>query len=318
MGKQYVFGPVASRRLGISLGVDIVRGHRCSLDCIYCEAGKTRELTTMRSSYVPLEELKAELTEVLSTQQELDYITFSGTGEPTLNSNLIEICRWLKEHWQQYKLCLLTNGTLLNDPQVRAALEYVDMAMPSFDASNDEELQIINRPAAGITVESLAEGIRLAAAEYPGKLVLELFVVPQVNDSIESIGRFVEHIKTFRGLRSIQLNTLDRPGVVDWIKPADRASLNAFVAALEPYFPVECIGRYRRRSAALCKKIPPGKFDSAILELAQVRPVTASDMATALNVPEELVAQRAEELVSAGLLSAEKMERAVFYCCNCS
>jgi len=104
--------------------------------------------------------------------------------------------------------------------------------------------------------------------------------------------------------------------VVDWIKPADRASLNAFVAALEPYFPVECIGRYRRRSAALCKKIPPGKFDSAILELAQVRPVTASDMATALNVPEELVAQRAEELVSAGLLSAEKMERAVFYCCN--
>ena len=237
MGKQYVFGPVASRRLGISLGVDLIRDHCCSLDCVYCEAGKTTKLTCERKNYVPMEKVQAELAEVLDSHPELDYITFSGTGEPTLNSQLTGLCRWLKTHYPEYKLCLLTNGTLLNDPDVRQALEFVDLAMPNFDASNDEELQIINRPAAGITVESLASSIRLAASEYPGKLVLELFVVPDVNDSAASIARFAEHIKTFKGLKSIQLNTLDRPGVVDWIKPADCTVLNQFIEVLEKYFP---------------------------------------------------------------------------------
>ena len=116
MGKHYVFGPVASRRLGISLGVDPIRKHTCTLDCIYCEAGKTEELTCQRQDFAPLEEVQKELTEVLNTAPTLDYITFSGAGEPTLYKHLPELACWIKTNYPQYKICLLTNGTLLADP----------------------------------------------------------------------------------------------------------------------------------------------------------------------------------------------------------
>ena len=313
MRKQYVFGPVASRRLGVSLGVDVIKASCCSLDCIYCEAGKTVDLTCQRKEYVELEKIKAELAMVLDEKPVLDYITFSGAGEPTLNSRLGELAQWIKLNYPQYKICLLTNGTLLGEPAVRAALEYVDLAMPNFDASSEEELRIINRPAAGITVESLARGIRLAAAEHPGKLVLELFVVPGVNDSDESIARFVEYIRSFQHLRSVQLNTLDRPGVVDWIKPAGKDILKKFIAALEPVIPVEAVGRFRYRSAALGGKYTPDEMESAIIELVRRRPATADDLALALAVDTAQAQELAEKLVKQGLLCAEKMERGIFY-----
>ncbi len=313
MRKQYVFGPVASRRLGVSLGVDVIKASCCSLDCIYCEAGKTVDLTCQRKEYVELEKIKAELAEVLNAGPELDYITFSGAGEPTLNSRLAELARWIKVNYPQYKICLLTNGTLLNDPQVRAVLQYADLAMPNFDASNEEELHIINRPAPGITVESLAEGIRLAAAEHPGKLVLELFVVPGVNDSAESIARFAEYIKSFEHLHSVQLNTLDRPGVVDWIKPAGSEILKKFIAVLEPVIPVEAVGRFRYRSASLCQNRTPDEQESAVIELLSRRPASADDLALTMAVTPEQAQKTAENLVKRGLLCAEKTENGTFY-----
>ncbi|MBE6381159.1 MAG: radical SAM protein [Lentisphaerae bacterium] len=313
MRKQYIFGPVASRRLGVSLGIDLIHARRCSLDCIYCEAGKTEELTACRADYVDLDAVKNELAEFLATAPELDYLTFSGAGEPTLNSRIAEFCSYLKHNYGQYKICLLTNGTLLNDPAVRQTLEFVDLCMPNFDASDDRELELINRPAPGITVDALADGIRQAASEYPGKLVLELFVVPGINDSDASIDRFAAYIKSFAGLKSVQLNTLDRPGVEKWVKPADSQTLKRFITALEPILPVECIGRYRYRSNALRKNVSPGKFDSAILTMARCRAVCAEDMLPALDVPLELISQRAEELVQAGLLSAEKCGSRIYY-----
>ncbi|MBO5924364.1 MAG: radical SAM protein [Lentisphaeria bacterium] len=313
MRKHYVFGPVASRRLGVSLGVDPIKRHTCTLDCIYCEAGKTEELTCLRQEFAPLEDVQNELAEVLSGNPELDYITFSGAGEPTLYKHLAELACWIKTNYPQYRICLLTNGTLLNDPQVSKALEYIDFAMPNFDASNDEELQIINRPAAGITVENLAQGIRNAARSYPGKLALELFIVPGVNDSAASIERFAEYIRTFEGLHSVQLNTLDRPGVVDWIKPAPAETIRKFIAALEDIVPVEAVGRFRCRSRALKENIDLDEFDSRLIELISRRPATAGDLAILLNISSEQAAARAEQLLKAGVLCAEKMERGIFY-----
>ena len=313
MRKQYVFGPVASRRLGVSLGVDVIKASCCSLDCIYCEAGKTVDLTCQRKEYVELAKIKAELAAVLNEQPELDYITFSGAGEPTLNSRLEDLAQWIKLNYPRYKICLLTNGTLLNDPAVRAILNYVDLAMPNFDASNEEELQIINRPAPGITVETLAAGIRQAAAEHPGKLVLELFVVPGVNDSDESIARFAKYIKSFAHLHSVQLNTLDRPGVVDWIKPAGSEILKKFIGVLEQFIPVETVGRFRYRSAALREKRTLDEVESAILELVSRRPAAADDLAVMLAVPPEKAQSIAESLVKSGVLCAEKLDRGIFY-----
>ncbi len=313
MGKHYVFGPVASRRLGISLGVDPIRKHTCTLDCIYCEAGKTEELTCQRQEFAPLEEVQKELTEVLNTAPTLDYITFSGAGEPTLYKHLPELACWIKTNYPQYKICLLTNGTLLADPEVCKVLEHIDLAMPNFDASTDEELQIINRPAPGISVESLAEGIRNAAELYPGKLALELFIVPGVNDSPGCIERFAGYIRSFKGLHSVQLNTLDRPGVVDWIEPAPAATIKKFIAALEEIVPVESVGRFRCRSRALKENIQPDKFDSKLIELVSRRPATAEDIAFLLNIKLEDARARAEQLLKSGILYAEKMERGVFY-----
>lgn len=313
MHKHYVFGPVTSRRLGISLGVDPIRRHTCTLDCIYCEAGKTEELTCQRQEFAPLEVVQNELTEVLKDNPVLDYITFSGTGEPTLYLHLPVLARWIKDNYPQYKICLLTNGTLLNDPEVCGALEYVDLAMPNFDASNDEELAIINRPAAGITVESLARGIRNAAKSYPGKLALELFVVPGVNDNDASIRRFAEYIKSFDGLQSVQLNTLDRPGVVDWIQPAPPETLRKFIAALEDIVPVEAVGRFRCRSRSFNKNIQLDAVDNQLLELLLRRPATAEDIALMLGLSVEEAREKAELLLKSGKVCAEKMSRGVFY-----
>lgn len=313
MRKQYVFGPVASRRLGVSLGVDILHGRKCSLDCIYCEAGKTDDLTCERQDYVPLDKVKAELQEVLDGKPVLDYITYSGAGEPTLNKSIGELSCWIKSNYPQYKLCLLTNGTLLSDPDVRCALQYIDLVIPNFDASSEEELAVINRPAAGVTLESLAEGIRKAAGEYPGKLVLELFVVPGVNDSDESVERFASYISSFKGLKSVQLNTLDRPGVVDWIRPAPLETIIKFIRALEKIVPVEAVGRFRYRSCVAESVTMQGDFYSSILSVVSRRPSTAEDLALALNEPLESVRERAEKLVNCGLIYSEKRERGVFY-----
>ena len=313
MRKQYVFGPIISRRLRISLGVDLVLPKTCSLDCIYCEARKTTELTCLRREYVPLDEVKAELSDVLGDSPELDYITFSGAGEPTLHSRIGELAEWLKSNYPQYRVCLLTNGTLLNDPDVLESLRYMDLVVPNFDASNAEELAVINRPAPGITVEILAAGIRQAAAIYPEKLVLELFIVPGVNDSPESISRFAGYIQTFAGIRQVQLNTLDRPGVVDWIKPADAAVIKRFIAALEPIVPVEAVGRVRYRSASLRKDFQAAGLDENILDLVRSRPLTAQDLAAALDCSVNEAQEHAEKLVGLGALGAEKQERGMFY-----
>ena len=313
MSKQYIFGPVASRRLGVSLGIDLIRSRRCTLDCIYCEAGATTDLTCARTECVKIEKVKAELQEFLADAPLLDSITFSGVGEPTLNSGITELASWIKDNYPQYRLCLLTNGTLLNDPEVRKVLEFVDIAMPNFDASNDRELEIINRPADGISVASLADGIKAAAREYPGKLILELFVVPGVNDSDESIGRFADFIESFKGLRSVQLNSLDRPGVVEWIKPASGEILKRFIARLEKNVPVEAVGRFRYRSAALCTDIMPGAADCELMEFLQQCSAAAEEIASKLDCSLAQAEERAEKLVKAGRLCAEKVGSKTVY-----
>ena len=146
MVKHYVFGPVASRRLGVSLGVDLVRPKTCSLNCIYCEAQATTNLTLKRMEYVPIDAVIRELDEVLSRHPQLDYVTFSGSGEPTLNSGIGRVVEWLKQHYPEYRLCLLTNGFALGDPELRREIAAIDRVVPSLDASNQEEFEAINRP----------------------------------------------------------------------------------------------------------------------------------------------------------------------------
>ena len=158
MSAKYVFGPIASRRLGLSLGVDLVTRKTCTQDCPYCEAGWTTNLTLERKEYVPAAAVKAELRSVLDSGPEIDFITFSGAGEPTLNSKIGEIVDFIKDEYTQYSLCLLTNGSLLDDPEVAAEVSRVDLIIPNLDASSEEEFKKINAPAPGLTFNRFFSG----------------------------------------------------------------------------------------------------------------------------------------------------------------
>ena len=216
---QYLFGPVPSRRLGISLGIDLVPHKTCTLNCIYCECGATTHLTLERKEYVPLEAVKEEITHYLANNPKPDYVTFSGSGEPLLNSTIGEVLRFLKAEAQDIPVAVLTNGTLLDQPEVRDEIKDAAIVIPSLDSAGNDTFHQINRPHPKLQLGSLITGLVEFRKVYKGQLWLEVFIVPGINDTpdeLKKLKRAIEDIKPDR----IQLNTLDRPGAVADIRPA--------------------------------------------------------------------------------------------------
>ena len=231
---KYLFGPVNSRRLGISLGIDLLPYKTCSLDCIYCECGATTHLTVERREYVKTEDVIRELDEYLSQKPELDYITFSGSGEPTLHSGIGKIISYLKSHYPDHRICVLTNSTLLNLKEVRDEIISADVIVPSLDAMTDVSLRKILRPHESVTVEKILSGISSLCREYCGKIIIEYFVIPGINDSEEEIDLLKKYMMTIEPV-VVQLNYLSRPGAE---KNVPRASFNQLKAISEKLLPV--------------------------------------------------------------------------------
>lgn len=296
---RYVFGPIASRRLGASLGVDLVRAKTCSLDCVYCEAGATTCHTLERTEAVPVDAVISELRQVLQTAPELDFITFSGAGEPTLNSRIGDVITFLKKEFPQYKVCLLTNACGLYDPALRRELAGLDVVIPSLDASNEAEFQKINRPAPGLTFEMLMAGLRAFCQESTARILLELFIVPGVNDSPESVERFASLIRDLR-VERIQLNMLDRPGVAGWVIPAPPETVEHFRKVLEKIVPVDCAAPRKEENAA--DAVRRTEMVCRILELTAREACAAASLAEAVQVELPVVEANLKRLISAGLL----------------
>ena len=186
-----LFGPIHSRRLGRSLGIDLLPFKTCSLDCIYCECGRTTCLTTERREYYPVESVFKELDAFFDSGKEVDYLTFSGVGEPTLHPGVGPIVEYIKKKNPSVKTCLLTNGTELDHADLQEHLKQLDLIVPSLDGSNEEEFLKINRPAPGVTFRGVVEAIRAFRLNVPEvRMALEVFIVPGVNDSQESLERF--------------------------------------------------------------------------------------------------------------------------------
>ncbi len=312
MTRRYVFGPVASRRLGVSLGVDLVTPKTCSLDCVYCEAKATTNLTLERKEYVPVAEVLRELKETLDLKPELDFITFSGAGEPTLNSGIGRVLDFLKDNYPQYKVCLLTNALSFTDPEVRREVSRADRVVPSLDASNEAEFQAVNRPVPGLTFAAFLEGLEAFCRESRAEIYLELFIAPGFNDSDESIARFADIIRRLRVDR-IQLNTLDRPGVIPELRPSTPENTRRFIRALEPIAPVEAVGPFRYKSRSTAQPVECGECEKRVLDLALRRPVTAADLECALGMPDEELRPLLKKLFEGGLLEIEKEARGTFY-----
>ncbi len=231
MKYKHLYGPVNSRRLGLSLGVDLFPYNICSLDCIYCECGATKELTLERKEYVDTEEILKELSNYLKEKPELDYITFSGSGEPTLHSNLGKILKFIKNNFPQYKTALLTNSTLLKR-EVREEIKDFDLIVPSLDGVSVEAFAKIDRPHLDIDIKEVIENIISLRKEQKGKMWLEIFLVPGINDNKGELQLFKNTIKKINP-EKVQLNTLDRPGVISDIKKISSKRLEEIAAFLK-------------------------------------------------------------------------------------
>lgn len=218
--QSIIFGPIQSRRLGSSLGIDIIPAKTCSLDCVYCECGKTTKLTNERKEYISPDKIIAELDKYLNNNPpHIDVITFAGSGEPLLNSGVGKIIAHIKEKYPQYKVAFITNSVLLADKKSREEILAADFVLPSVDAMFEKSFKKINCPAKGISVNSVLDGLREFAKVYKGTLWAELFVIEGINDSKEELAAFKKYFEEIKPTM-IQLNSLDRIGTCDWVKPA--------------------------------------------------------------------------------------------------
>lgn len=305
---QYLFGPVPSRRLGMSLGVDLVPRKVCSLDCVYCEVGKTTRRTLERREYVPFDSLTAELQDYFANRPDPDYFTFSGSGEPTLNSCLGAVINFIKQYKPQIPVAVLTNGTLLFDPQVRKELMRADLVLPSLDAATEEAFQRINRPSPELSLERYLQGLIAFGREYSGVLRLEVFILPGYNDSPTDIAALREMIPRINP-DSVQLNTLDRPGTESGLHGSKLAALRRIKQDLA-MDNVEIIAAGARR-----KNIRSYREDAeqAILATISRRPCTLDDLARMLGLHPSEINKYLDVLDAENRIETFEQERGVFY-----
>lgn len=298
-----MFGPVFSRRLGRSLGIDTVPFKTCTYDCVYCQLGKTPEKTLGIEEYSRPEEIIKELAEVLNSGGEADYITLSGSGEPTLNSGTGEIISAIKKI-SRVPVCVITNGSLLGMPRVRNSLLEADLVIPSLDAAEDGDFQRVNRPHEALDFRSVAAGIESFSKEFSGKLHLEVMLVSGMNDSEEKITKlrsFAERINPCK----IQINTIARPAACPDARGVGGRTLNRAAAILGEKAEIIASPPGRGRGAA-------GGVEE-LLEAIKRRPFTAGDISSYLGLGAEETLKRISELLEDGVIFPEASGGRTYY-----
>ena len=301
---KHLFGPVPSRRLGRSLGVDLVPYKICTYDCIYCQVGKTTTKTVRRAEYVPTEEVLAELRQALAEPDPCDYVTLSGSGEPTLHRDVDRIITAIKAV-TDIPVAVLTNGALLYEPEVRRALLPADLVAPSLDAGDAQTFQRINRPCPEISFERMVDGLKAFRREYTGQLRLEVLFCAGINDGDEQVGRIRAIIDEVNPDR-IDVNTVTRP-------PAE-----AQAQAVPP-----------DRLAHICRPLGPkahpivggpevsdraGPITAAdVLALLNRRPCTLEDLVAGLRCHRWEAVKLLERLCRAGRVRSRQQDGKTYY-----
>jgi wyosine [tRNA(Phe)-imidazoG37] synthetase (radical SAM superfamily) len=309
----HVFGPVPSRRLGRSLGVDLTPRKVCSFDCIYCQVGRTTRRTTEREQFMAAADIVAEVRAKLKTVPRPDYITLSGSGEPTLHAGIGEIIDGIKRI-TDVPVAVMTNGSLFYNPEVRRACLHADLILPTLDAGDEETFQAINRPAlsgvegpaAGLTLARVAEGLEALRREYDGKIWLEVFLVEGVNSSPEQVRKIAAVAERIRPDR-IQLNTAVRPTAEPDVKALSEAALTELAKLLGPK--AEVIADFRKPD----EKPAFESKGAEVLDMIRRRPVTVADIAAGLGISAETAAGRVQELLAAKLITCERRGAKEFY-----
>ena len=298
---RYFYGPVPSRRLGYSLGVDLFPAKTCSFDCIYCQLGVCAHKTIRRLSCVDMHVLRRQLSALLEKTEHIDYITLSGSGEPTLHKNLDEIIRTIKDvSKNRYPVCVITNSSLLYRKKVRDELREADLIIPSLDAARVATFRTLNRPAPGLSLDKIIKGLIALRREYDKAIWLEVMLVAGVNDSpaeARALRRAIERIKP----EKVQLNLPVRPSAAKaGIPPLDR--IQAIEKILNSVKGVEVVTDFKARHSM---KKYPDYAEKSLLKLLSIRPVSEPDLRKISGLSRERLKKLLDRLEKKGTLRTE-------------
>lgn len=301
--REYIFGPVPSRRLGRSLGIDLVPFKTCTYDCIYCQLGRTTNKTMQRKEWVPIDAVIEQLKEKLGSKP--DYITLSGSGEPTLFSPLEELISKIK-CITNIPVAVLTNGSLLWLPEVREALKLADLVIPSLDAGSNHLFQYVNRPHPDISFGKMLEGLVKFRNEYNGKYWLEVFLLAGVTTFEMEINRLKTCISSIQPDK-VQANTVTRPPAESFAEPVLRELLENLAAQLFEHS--EVIADYR----GVHEKQEFAAQREDVLTLLKRRPCSVEDIAAGLGLHRNEVLKYIEELSAEGKIETRMSGSQLYY-----
>ncbi len=303
---RHLFGPVPSRRLGRSLGIDVVPHKTCTFDCVYCECGATTEKTCERREFFPLSDLLDELEEALSSMRSKpDVVTLSGAGEPTLYLRTGDLIREAK------RLCglpvaVITNSSLLDRPDVREELMESDIVLPSLDTAIDETFRLMNRPHESCDLRSIIEGIESFLERYEGRVLFEILVLDGFNTDEANIAGLRE-ITERLPIDSIQINTAVRPGTEKCARPLSPEALGRVAARFGPRAEIVA------GAGAAAAPREDRRTVETVVEMLRRRPCTADDIRTSLGIPMPETVKLLERLSREGVVSAERHGADIFY-----
>lgn len=317
--KRYLYGPVSSRRLGRSYGIDIVPSKVCTLDCVYCQLGRTPEKTVTRKDYAPIDSVLAELREALAESVDADFVTIAGSGEPTLHAHLGRLIAGIKEI-TNITIAILTNGTLLHRADVRADCAKAHVLMPSLDAGDEQTFQKMNRPYRGISIEKVISGLCKFRDEFTGEIWLEVFFVETINTGAGQIARIRDAIERIRPDK-VHLNTAVRPTAEPNIKRLDAERLHEIAVRLGSN--CEVIADF----SPACGEMPdprhtPNSFAprhiagtkaEALLSMLKRRPCSLNDICAGLGVTHDEVLKHITDLQRRGIIRSEEKGGNVFF-----
>jgi len=300
--KKFTFGPVPSRRLGRSLGIDIMPFKTCTYDCIYCQLGRTTVKTAARDEYTPIEDVLRDVRLAVSKYPDIDYLTVSGSGEPTLHTRIGELIDALKSEFS-HPVAVLTNGSLLFDPDVAKALLKADVVMPTLAADCQEMFSYVHRPHEDLPFDKVVGGIVEFAGAFKNHLWLELFLLDGKTadeNTLQSMKRIVDMIAPER----IHLNTSVRPPVEEYAVPVDRKRLESIAL----YFGsrAEVVVEYKNTDISSQENANEGAHE-AVVELLWRRPCTENDIVAALSLHRIEVIKILSHLFDSG--KAEKISK---------
>jgi len=301
---RHLFGPVPSRRLGRSLGVDLVPAKTCSANCVFCQLGRTARPTVARREHVPTGEVLRELADWFARGGAADYVTLAGSGEPTLHSRFGEVLAFIRRR-RLAPSALLSNGTLFDLPEVRAAARQAAVVKLSLNAWDQASFERVNRPHPSLRFERIIAGYRAFRREYRGQIWLEVFLVPGLNARQDAVRRIAALAATFAPDR-IHLNTVARPPAEPSVRPVAVRRLRALAGLLTPAAEVAA----ERPASCAAGGAADG---AAILALLRRHPATEHAIAQSFGATPREVGKQLQALIEAGRVRTRRTRAGVWY-----